>query len=251
MIGYIISFQDLTEMKQLEEEIRLKDRLATVGRMAAGIAHEIRNPLTSMQGSVEILRSHAALPKSDQRLLDILMRESDRLNKFIEDLLCFARPGKYIRRPMDLVPLLRDSVTLLRNSPEIREKHTVRLELDAEAVAVTGNADKLQQVFWNLSQNALRAMPDGGTLTIRAGAAEDGGGRVVFEDTGIGMAPDEQSNLFQPFNSGFSTGTGLGLSIVFQILEDHGGRIHFDSEKDKGTRVTLLLPPAQKDSVQR
>lgn len=242
LIGYIISFQDLTELKQLEEEIRVRDRLATIGRMAAGIAHEIRNPLTSMRGSVEILRSHARLEKSEQRLLDIMMRESDRLNQFLQDLLYFARPGKYARQAMDLASLLRDSVTLLRNNPEIQDKHTVEFNLEDQPIIVLGNADKLKQVFWNLSQNALRAMPDGGTLTIRAGKSDDGSGRVVFQDDGVGMAQVEESQSFQPFHSGFADGMGLGLSIVFQILEDHGGKLQIESARGKGTRVTIHLP---------
>ena len=117
LLGYIISFQDLTEIKRLEEEIRVRDRMAAIGRMAAGIAHEIRNPLTAMRGSVEILRSRLSLPKSDERLFDIMIRESDRLNKFVEDFLQFARPVPKTHEQVDLVPLLRDSITLLQNSP--------------------------------------------------------------------------------------------------------------------------------------
>lgn len=248
LIGYIVSFQDLTEMKELEEEIRVKDRLATVGRMAAGIAHEIRNPLTSMRGSVEILRSRARLQKSEQRLLEIMMRESDRLNEFVEDLLYFTRSAKYPRRPVDMAALLRDSVTLLRNHPEVRDRHTIELLVPDEPIVVVGNADKLKQVFWNLCQNALRAMPNGGPLTIRAWKSNDGGARVAFEDRGVGMAPEEQARLFEPFHSGFPGGTGLGLSIVFQILEDHGGRLQIESEPGKGTRVTVHLPAPSGDS---
>ncbi|MBM3789907.1 MAG: PAS domain S-box protein [Acidobacteria bacterium] len=244
LIGYIVSFQDLTEIRQLEEEVRIKDRLATIGRMAAGIAHEIRNPLTSVQGSVEILRSRANLPRADERLLEILVHESDRLNEFVEDLLYFARPGKYTRRPADLAPLLRDAVILLRNNPEVAGRHEIDLQLESDSIVVLGSPDKLKQVFWNLAQNGLRAMPDGGRLTVRAGRTDDGGAHISFEDAGVGLSPEEENDLFQPFHSGFSGGTGLGLSIVFQILEDHGGKIHFDSEKGRGTRVTLLFPPA-------
>lgn len=247
LIGYTISFQDLTEIRQLEEAVRLKDRLATIGRMAAGIAHEIRNPLTSVRGSVEILRSHASLPASDARLLDIMLRESDRLNEFVEDLLYFARPGRYRRQPTDLAVLLRDSVTLLGNNPDVCGKYQIRLHLEKEPIAVLGNSDKLKQVFWNLTQNALRAMPDGGTLTISANYTSDGVCHVLFEDTGVGFSQEEKENLFQPFQSGFARGTGLGLSIVFQILEDHGGKIQFDSEKSKGTRVTLTFPSISSD----
>jgi two-component system sensor histidine kinase PilS (NtrC family) len=242
LIGYIVSFQDLTEIKRLEEEIRLKDRMAAVGQMAAGIAHEIRNPLAAMRGSVEILRSHVSLSEADERLLEIMIRESDRLNKFVEEFLAFAKPSRCARKPLDLVALLHDSVTLLKNSPEVRDKHAVELRLDDPQIPMTGDADKLKQVFWNLSQNALRAMPAGGSLIIAARATADRGGEVVFQDSGGGMTEEEKAHLFQPFHSGFAGGTGLGLSIIFQIVEEHLGKIHFDSEKGRGTTVTLTFP---------
>jgi two-component system sensor histidine kinase PilS (NtrC family) len=240
LLGYIVAFQDLTDMKRLEEEIRLKDRMAAIGRMAAGIAHEIRNPLTSMRGSVEVLRSHLALSDADARLMDILIRESERLNAFVVDFLRFAGPRTTARERTDLTALLRDTFALLRNSAEVRDKHTIELDLDGQ-VHVMGNPDQLRQVFWNLAQNAVRAMPAGGTLTIRA-RRTDGVGRVTFEDTGVGMSPEEQAQLFQPFNSGFAGGTGLGLSIVFQIVEDHKGKISLESEKGRGTSVTVAIP---------
>jgi two-component system, NtrC family, sensor histidine kinase PilS len=243
LLGYIISFQDLTEINRLEEELRLKDRMAAIGRMAAGIAHEIRNPLTAMRGSVEILRSHANLPKTDERLLNILVRESDRLNKFVADFLSFARPRKYEKQSMDLVPVLRDSVTLLRNSPEIRDKHSVVLDIEAQAIRIFGSADQLNQVFWNVAQNAIRAMPNGGELKICVRKTPEGGGQIIFQDNGVGMSQEEQDQIFQPFHSGFAGGIGLGLSIIFQIMEDHRAKISFESEKGKGTKVSLCFPP--------
>jgi two-component system, NtrC family, sensor histidine kinase PilS len=249
LLGYIISFQDLTEINRLEEEVRLKDRMAAVGRMAAGIAHEIRNPLTAVRGSVEILRSHANLPQKDEKLLDILIRESDRLNQFVEDFLSFARPRKYEKHSLDLVPVLRDSVTLLRNSPEMRERHSLNLSIEAQSVRILGSADRLNQVFWNLSQNAIRAMPGGGSLTIRLRKSADATGQIIFQDTGIGMSREEQDQIFQPFHSGFAGGLGLGLSIIFQIMEDHQGKISFESQKGEGTRVSLSFPLEHSASV--
>jgi two-component system, NtrC family, sensor histidine kinase PilS len=243
LIGYIVSFQDLTEIKRLEEEIRLKDRMAAVGQMAAGIAHEIRNPLAAMRGSVEILRSHLSLPGAEERLLDIMVRESDRLNKFVEDFLTFAKPARCAHQPLDLVPLLHDSVTLLKNSPEVREKYQVELHLKSPQIPLVGNADRLKQVFWNLAQNALRAMPAGGTLIVAARTVSGRGCEVSFQDFGAGMTEEEKASLFQPFQPRFAGGMGLGLSIIFQIVEDHHGKIRFDSEKGRGTTVTLLFPP--------
>jgi two-component system sensor histidine kinase PilS (NtrC family) len=241
-LGYIFSFQDLTEILRLEEEIRLKERMAAIGRMAAAIAHEIRNPLTAMSGSVEILRSHANLPENDARLLNILIRESDRLNKFIEDFLNFARPKTCAKNELDVVPILRDSVTLLKNSPDIKGKYSIILNMEAQAIRILGNADQLSQVFWNLAQNAIRAMPNGGVLTISTGKAPEDFGQIVFEDTGIGMSREEMEQTFQPFHSGFAGGLGLGLSIIFQIMEDHQARVFFESEKGKGTKAILHFP---------
>ncbi len=242
-LGYVISFQDLTEIKRLEAEILVKDRMASIGRMAAGIAHEIRNPLTSMRGSVEILRSRLNLAKSDERLLDIMIRESDRLNKFVEDFLKFARPGKHTHERVDIAGFLRDSITLLQNDPEVRKKHRVVLNIDSPPIYVQGNVDQLRQVFWNLTQNALRAMPDGGGLTVTAGKTDEGGAQILFQDQGIGMTSEEISHLFQPFQAGFKGGTGLGLSIIYQIMEDHRGKIYLESQKNEGTTVTLVFPP--------
>jgi len=243
LIGYTVSFQDLTDIKRLEDQIRVRDRMVAVGRMAAGIAHEIRNPLAAMRGSVELLSSRLTLPGTDARLFDILIRESDRLNKFVEDFLTFAKPAPCARQPLDLASLLQDSVTLLRNSPDVREKHEIELRLGGRQIPIVGDANRLKQVFWNLAQNALRAMPSGGKLTIVAKAAEGGGAEIRFQDTGVGMTEEEMAQLFQPFHSGFTGGTGLGLSIIFQIVEDHRGKIHFDSEKGRGTCVTLDFPP--------
>ncbi len=241
-LGFIISFQDLTEIIRLEEEVRLKDRMAAIGRMAAAIAHEIRNPLTAMQGSVEILRTRAKLPDKDGRLLDILIKEGDRLNKFVGDFLNFAKPGTYAKQSIDLVSVLRDSVTLLRNSPEIRDRYSVNLNIEAPSMQIWGNADQLNQVFWNLAQNAVRAMPNGGELNIRMRKADGGIGEVMFQDNGIGMSREEKERIFQPFQSGFSGGLGLGLSIIFRIMEDHRAKISFESEKGKGTKVSLRFP---------
>jgi two-component system sensor histidine kinase PilS (NtrC family) len=242
LLGYVMSFQDLTDINRLEDELRLKDRMAAVGRMAAGIAHEIRNPLMAMRGSVEVLRSHLNVPRSDERLLDILVRESERLNDFVEDFLNYARPRRYEQSPIDVVPVLRDSVMLLKNSPDVSDKHSIILNIEAQSIGIFGSTEQLSQVFWNLAQNAIRAMPGGGELRISLRKVFPSGGEIVFEDNGLGMTQKEKEQIFQPFHSGFGSGLGLGLSIVFQIVEDHRGKISFESEKGKGTRVRLVFP---------
>jgi signal transduction histidine kinase len=153
-----------------------------------------------------------------------------------------------------LVPLLRDSVTLLKNSPDIKGKYSVVLNIDAQAIRILGNADQLSQVFWNLAQNAVRAMPNGGVLTISTAKLSEESGKIVFEDTGIGMSREEMEQTFQPFHSGFSGGLGLGLSIIFQIMEDHWAKVSFESEKGKGTKAILHFPligrPSEFESIE-
>jgi two-component system sensor histidine kinase PilS (NtrC family) len=244
-LGYIISFQDLSEIVRLEKEVQLRERLSAVGRMAAVVAHEIRNPLTAMRGSVEILRARTNLPEKDERLLNILISESDRLDSFIENFLNFAIPKPQPKTVLDIVPILHDSVTLIKNSPEIKGKYSVSLDVETPDMLVLGNADQIRQVFWNVTQNAMRAMPEGGNLTIRADKTTDDAGKVTFIDSGIGMTPEEIEQIFQPFHSGFSKGLGLGLSVIFHIMEDHHGNISFESEKGKGTKVILSFPPAR------
>jgi len=242
-IGHIIAFQDLSEIVKLEKEVRHRERLSAVGRMAAVVAHEIRNPLTAMRGSVEILRARTDLDEKDERLLNILISESDRLDSFIEDFLTFARPKPRPKTVLDLIPVLRDSFALIENSPEIKEKHSVSLKIETPCMYVLGNADQIRQVFWNVTQNAVRAMPEeGGNLAISAIDAGNGTGEVTFTDNGVGMTPEEIEQIFQPFHSGFSKGLGLGLSVIFQIMDDHHGRISFESEKKKGTKVILSFP---------
>jgi len=241
-LGYTVSFQDLSEIVRLEREVRLRERLSAVGRMAAVVAHEIRNPLTAMRGSVEILRLRANLPEKDERLLNILVSESDRLNSFIENFLNFAMPEPKPKTVLDIVPVLRDFVTLLESSLEREGRHSVSLDIAGDSMPVLGNADQILQVFWNVTQNAVRAMPEGGNLAIRAARTDACAGEVTFTDNGVGMTPEEVEQIFQPFHSGFSKGLGLGLSVVFQIMEDHHGKISFESEKGRGTKVIILFP---------
>ena len=241
-LGYIIAFQDLSEIVRLEKEVRHREHMAAIGRMAAVVAHEIRNPLTAIRISVEILHTRANLPEKDERLLNILISESDRLDSFIEDFMNFAAPKPKPKTVLDIVPILRDLVTLMKNSSEIYGKYSVNLDIDTSEMFINGNADQLRQVFWNLTQNAARSMPEGGDLKIRAVDAGNGTGEVTFTDTGIGMTPEEIERIFQPFHSGFSSGLGLGLSISLQIMEEHCGKISFESEKGKGTKVILSFP---------
>ncbi len=242
--GLVITFQDLTEVRALEEAARRQDRLAAVGRVAAGIAHEIRNPLASMRGSIQVLRADLDGDSSQAQLMEIILRESDRLNQIIADFLTYARPRNTQLALIDLREPLRETFTLLRHSPEIRDGHQLEEVLPEEPVMVSADASQLKQVFWNLSRNALQAMPEGGTLRAELQQVAGSRVRITFKDTGRGMTPEQVEHLFEPFSSSTTGGTGLGLSIVYQIVRDHGGTINVRSREGQGTTITVEMPVA-------
>jgi two-component system, NtrC family, sensor histidine kinase PilS len=242
--GTVITFQDLTHIRALEETSRRQDRLAAIGRMAASIAHEIRNPLAAMRGSIQMLHSDMKNDSSQTELMEIILRESDRLNRIISDFLNYARPRSIIQSQIDLGELLRQTFTLLRNSAEINENHVISEEVPAAPVLISADAEQLQQVFWNLLRNGLQAMPAGGTLKAGLLKTSNGRIRITFSDTGRGMSPEQVEHLFEPFSS-TTGGTGLGLSIVYQIIRDHSGTINVRSREGQGTTITIELPGAE------
>ena len=239
--GTVITFQDLTHIRALEETSRRQDRLAAIGRMAASIAHEIRNPLAAMRGSIQMLRADMEGVSSQTELMEIILRESDRLNRIISDFLSYARPRSIIQSQVDVGELLRQTFTLLRHSAEIRENQIIEEELPAEPALVNADSEQLQQVFWNLARNALQAMPAGGRLLAGVEKHPHNRVRIAFSDTGKGMSPEQVEHLFEPFSS-TTGGTGLGLSIVYQIIRDHGGTINVRSREGEGTTITIELP---------
>ena len=241
--GTVIAFQDLTRIRALEETSRRQDRLAAIGRMAASIAHEIRNPLAAMRGSIQMLRADMAGESSQTELMEIILRESDRLNRIISDFLSYARPRSIIQSKVDVGELLRQTFTLLRHSAEISESQIIEEQVPAIPVLVNADSEQLQQVFWNLARNALQAMPIPTGGTLRAVVQKHGQNRlrIAFSDTGRGMSPEQVEHLFEPFSS-TTGGTGLGLSIVYQIIRDHGGTINVRSREGQGTTITIELP---------
>ena len=242
--GYLLTFQDVTEIRRLEHEARRRQRLAAVGEMAAGIAHEIRNPLASMRGSIQVLRAELPLTDEQASLMDIVLRESDRLNETIRSFLAYARPQAAVPKAVDLVRVLTDAATLLRNSPELRPGHQVLVDGPAEGLVIDADEHQIRQVVWNLATNGLRAMPDGGTLRLVARPSSDGDAHVglaVF-DQGVGIPAEQLDTLFQPFHGSFGQGSGLGLAIVHRIVQDHRGEVVVESQVGRGTKVTVRLP---------
>ena len=236
--GYVWCFDDVTELRVLERQIRQKEQMAAIGAMSAGIAHEIRNPLASIAGSFNLLQSDLQLGPDQRQLAEIITRETERLNRTITEFLGYARPRSPNRKAVDLSGLISETVKLMRNSKELKQEH--RIETSLRPVSLEVDESMMRQVFYNLASNAFKAMPDGGTLTI-ALEGRNGKAQIRFEDTGIGLGDDELKRLFVPFNSSFRNGTGLGLSIVYQIVNAHNGAIAVRSQKGIGTTVTIDL----------
>lgn len=239
--GYVLTFQDLTEVMALEREVRRQERLAALGKMAAGLAHEIRNPLASMRGSVQVLASELSLSPDQMQLMDIVLRESDRLNRIVSDFLTYARPPRTERTTTELTSLLAETIALLRNSTELKAEHHLIEEYPAEPVAYYGDPNQLRQIFWNLARNAIQAMPNGGELRVKLIADLAKGITITFTDTGQGMTNEQRERLFEPFSSS-TGGTGLGMAIVYQLVHDHEGKIDAESALEKGTTVSIRLP---------
>ena len=244
--GFLVTFQDVTQARKQEREARIQQRLAAVGEMAAGIAHEIRNPLASMAGSIQILRQELPLSTDQSQLMDIVLRESERLNETIRSFLAFARPQRQNSAPVDIRRVVTDAARLLENSSELTEHHRIAVDVPSQEVWFDADEGQLRQIVWNLATNGLRAMPNGGLLTLAIGSRErDAAGRDVVlsvRDEGTGIAPEDLDGIFQPFRGGFSRGTGLGLSIVRRIIAEYGGDIQISSERGSGTTVTVRFP---------
>jgi len=238
-IGYVYTFEDRTELRRLEREIRMRDRLAAVGRLAAGIAHEIRNPLASISGSIKMLSSISPFNDDQRALVDIITRESTRLNSIISDFLVYSREKSYKLSRMDLVPLIEDALLLLENRAHSPELKVVREYSVAEAFAAI-DGDRMKQVFWNLLENAVRAMDSKGTITVSIKALGDFW-RVGIRDTGPGIPRNMMDKIFEPFQSQFEGGTGLGLAIVYQIAQAHGAKVYAHSVPGSGAEFVLEL----------
>ena len=240
-LGFVYALDDLTEIRRLEREVRMQDRLAAVGRLAAAIAHEIRNPLTSIAGSVSMLSGVPDMNEEHRRLLDIVTRESQRLNGIITDFLAYSRAKQYRFDRADLILLVEDTLTLMDHRMAA-EKTGITIERRftvPEAYAIA-DGDKLKQVFWNLCENAVRAMKNGGKLTVAVEALGDDW-QVGFTDTGTGMTPQQIEKIFEPFQSNFEGGTGLGLALVYQIVQAHEGKVWARSKPGQGTTFVLRL----------
>jgi two-component system sensor histidine kinase PilS (NtrC family) len=260
-MGKILVFQDLTSFQTMREYIRRMDRLAAVGQLAAGIAHEIRNPLASISGSIQVLSKSLQPNDSDSRLMDIILRESNNLNLLISDFTQFAKPNRQRRESVHLKGIFDETLELFHNSPECMNGLTIRCDV-ADNIALEVDTKQLKQVLWNLIINGAQSILNGGGMLSIVGRLKEEGFHpftneqqpqetvttssswieISVQDTGCGIAREEQEKIFDPFYTTKDSGTGLGLSIVHKIIQEHGGTIAVNSTKGQGTCLTIYLP---------
>jgi two-component system sensor histidine kinase PilS (NtrC family) len=241
LVGLVVHFRDLTEAREAARRERLRERMEAVGEVAAGIAHEIRNPLASISGSAQVLGKVPGLGPKERRLSRIVVEESRRLSGIIESFLGFARPPDPQRGPCDIARTLDETLTLFAHSPEVTEAHRIATEIGGHPQPVVADEQQLRQAFYNLARNAIQAMPHGGTMRVLA--RPEGTDYVIrWSDEGVGMEPQQIQEIFQPFKAFRKGGTGLGLAVVYSILSDHRGDIKVESEIGKGTTFTLRIP---------
>jgi two-component system sensor histidine kinase PilS (NtrC family) len=257
LIGHTLIFQDITKFKEMEEEMKRVDKMAAVGVLAAGMAHEIRNPLASLSGSIQLLKSELSLDDHQQHLMEISLRESERLNALITDFLLFAQPPQSRKILYPIRRILEETIDLFTHSPSFHDGIHIRRPSSREEIHASFDPDQMKQVFWNLFINASQSMPNGGEIRVQLGKGNGWGGtglplspqlggkewaKISIIDSGIGMAQEEKEKIFEPFFTTKENGTGLGLSIVHKIIENHNGLIRVESELGRGSSFIIYLP---------
>jgi two-component system sensor histidine kinase HydH len=241
-LGYVILFKDLTEVHALRREIERSQRLASVGRLAAGVAHEIRNPLSSIKGFATYFKQRYQDVPEDQQTADIMIQEVDRLNRVVSQLLEFARPVTVSPKSTSLKTLVKDSLKLIERQSQDKQI-TIDTRNSAHIDEVKIDPDRINQVLLNLYLNAIEAMEPGGKLRIEISDSEENGGLIIqTSDTGHGISDADLSRIFDPYFTTKSSGTGLGLAIVHNIVEAMGGTIEVKSEAEAGTTFTVVIP---------
>ena len=229
-------------LRVAEKEIIVRERLTEAGRVSASLAHEIRNPLAAISGSVQVLKKELALSDEQRDLMDIVLKESERVSHSLEQFLDFALPSKKVFSVISLTDILDEMLKILQGGGELDGKVEVTGNFRSSDLHYYGNAGQFKQVFWNLIKNAVKAMPEGGRLRLDFLAPQRKEIRIVVADSGRGMTEEDKKHLFEPFYSGFENGRGLGMSIVRKIVDDYDGRIDVRSELNKGTEVLITLP---------
>jgi PAS domain S-box-containing protein len=243
IVGLVGTSRDITEDKKLREELARSEKLSAIGQIAAGIAHEIRNPLGSIVTAAHLLslRERMAVKGDNLKLLRTIKFEAKRLNGILTDFLTFARPRKLHLRESDVNEILEDVLSLLKSDPALSLKVSIQENLQPSLPQIRIDRDQIKQVIWNIALNALQAMPEGGKLRV-ASEVGDGHLKVRVRDSGVGISQDDLGRIFQPFYTSKKGGTGLGLSIAHRIVEAHGGSIDVKTKVGRGTEFTITLP---------
>lgn len=257
-IGHTLIFQDITRFKEMEEQMKRFDRMAAIGSLAAGLAHEIRNPLASLSGSIQMLKSELSLDESQSHLMEIILRESERLNALITDFLLFAQPPQSRPQPVKIDRILEETLELFSHSPSCHEGIRLVRTPSGQIGEVIVDPDQIRQVLWNLLINASQSLSNGGEIRVHlekgnpslwpgapsffSSKESKSWVKISIEDTGIGIPPEEKEKIFEPFYTTKENGTGLGLAIVHKIIENHKGLIKVESEVGKGSTFTIFLP---------
>lgn len=240
------------ELEKAQKELILRERLAEAGRVSATLAHEIRNPLAAISSAVQVLKSEYTGNGDVGRMMEIIVRESNRVSQLLEQFLDFSAPSKKMFSEIDLGMLLNETLEMLRSSGEL-DGEKVRIDGNYlfRRIVYYGNPNHFKQIFWNLVKNALKAMPEGGKLSLNFYNSRREGLKIVIADTGIGLSEKDKENLFVPFYSGFGEGRGLGLATVRKLVEDYEGKIQVNSEVGRGTEVIITLPLLNEKRTER
>ncbi len=252
-IGDILVFQDLTAIKKMELILEKNRRLAFIGEMAAGLAHEMRNPLASISGSIQVLHKSLPLNETDERLMQIILRGKDQLESFMRDFLLLSRPTPGIPEMIKITDIIEDILESIRYLPDWRDDIQVIKSLQDHLPFIRANKTEIRQLIWNVLMNAIQSMPNGGRVTIETGkdTTDISAGQfleIKISDNGQGIMENDLGKIFEPFYTTREKGTGLGLAIVNRIVEGHAGKIKVDSRSGEGTTFTIWLPCLQEEA---
>ncbi len=230
------------QLMMAQKELEIKNRLAVAGEVSAQLAHEVRNPLAAISGSVQVLKDELGLKEEQRELMDIIVSESRRVSHSIDQFLNLVSPGQRTFSSINLTEILKETLILLQSSGEMDGNVQVKGNYSSKSIQYFGNNNQFKQLFWNILRNALKAMPKGGALTVDFEKIKKDRIELRFADTGIGMSEDKRERIFEPFYSGFENGQGLGMAVVRKIVDDYKGKIRVASEPDKGTEIIITLP---------
>ncbi|MGM0466965.1 MAG: ATP-binding protein [Acidobacteriota bacterium] len=230
------------ELESAQKELEVKKNLALAGEISAQLAHEIRNPLAAISGSVQVLRDSLKISGEEKKLMNVIVDESDRMSQSIEQFLNLASPKKKTFTRFNLSDAVKETITLLQRGGELDEKVKIKGNFSSQKVPYYGSKDRIKQISWNLIKNAARAMPEGGDLNININNQKKHEVEMIFSDTGSGMNQEVKEKLFEPFHPGFEGGLGIGMTVVHRMVEECDGHIEVESELNKGTTVRITLP---------